>query len=191
MDETSVLLGALRAKARLGAPRLMPAEAEALAAAAGIEASALPSLVARLAEAGQVKLAWGGVVEVLPEPPAQPGGVVIDARGAQFGQGATLGGHGTTGATVTTNTGIAAGELAAVLHELRALQAELTGEAAACARAAEKTLRERPAPDAPEEVKHGWAERMKAALDGLLDRAPKAKVLVELAEKALTLSQSA
>jgi hypothetical protein len=186
MDQASVLLGTLRASAKFGAPRLKPAEVEALAAEAGIDPGMLPILVARLEEAKAVKLDWGGVVEVLPEPPAQPAGVAIYAQGAQFGQGATLGGHGTAGATITTNAGIAAGELAAVLRELRALQAALTGEAAETARAAEETLRARPPEDAPDEVKRGWREQATAALTRLWQNAPQAAAVVSLGKDALT-----
>ncbi|WP_439578410.1 hypothetical protein [Elioraea sp.] len=185
MDQAAVLLGALRAKARLGAARLSAAEVEALADAAGIDAAALPALVTRLAEANAVRLVWGGGVEVLPEPEAPAGSVVIDARGAQFGAGATLGGHGTTGATITLSAGITAGELAAVLHELRAVQAGLTGDTAESAKAAEAALRDRPPPDAPDDEKRGWAKRVMDALTTLLSRAPQVKAVVDLAEKAL------
>lgn len=185
MEQAAVLLGALRAQARLGQARLAAAEVEALADAAGIEPGALPALVTRLVEANAVRLVWGGALEVLPEPEAPAGGVVIIAPGAQFGPGATLGGHGTTGATMTISAGITLGELATVLRQLRALRAELTGEAAERAAAAEAALRDRPGPDAPDEEKRGWARRAMDALTALLSRAPQVKAVVDLAEKAL------
>lgn len=185
MEQAAVLLGALRAQARLGQARLAAAEVEALADAAGIEPGALPALVTRLVEANAVRLVWGGALEVLPEPEAPAGGVVIIAPGAQFGAGATLGGHGTTGATMTISAGITLGELATVLRQLRALRAELTGEAAERAAAAETALRDRPGPEASEEEQRGWARRAMDALTALLSRAPQVKAVVDLAEKAL------
>jgi hypothetical protein len=184
MDQAVVLLGALRARAWLGSAGLSAAEVEALAAAAGIDATAVPALVARLAEANAVKLVWGGTVEVLPEAPA--GGVVIDARGAQFGAGATLGGHGITGATITLSAGMTLGELAAVLRQLRVLRAELTGEAAEAARTAEQVLAERPQPDAPVQERRSWAARARDTLDALLSRAPGAEAIVSLARRVVT-----
>lgn len=186
MDQAVVLLGALRARARLGSARLSAADVEALAEAAGIDAGALPALVARLAEADAVRLVWGGAVEVLPEPETPAGGVVINAPGAQFGSGTTLGGHGTTGATMTISAGIALGELATVLQQLRALRTELTGEAAEAARTAEQVLAERPQPDAPEEERRSWAARARGALSTLLLHVPGADAIVNLAIRAVT-----
>lgn len=186
MDQAVVLLGALRARARLGSARLSAADVEALAEAAGIDAGALPALVARLAEADAVRLVWGGAVEVLPELETPAGGVVINAPGAQFGPGATLGGHGTTGATMTISAGIALGELATVLQQLRALRTELTGEAAEAARTAEQVLAERPQPDAPEEERRSWAARARGALSTLLLHVPGADAIVNLAIRAVT-----
>ena len=69
MDKAAALLGALRTAAGLG-DRLDPARVEALAAVFGLGQEELPALVARWQRAGQVAVAWGGVLEVLPEPPA-------------------------------------------------------------------------------------------------------------------------
>jgi hypothetical protein len=185
MDQAVVMLGALQGSARLGSARLSAAEVEALAAAAGIDATAVPALVERLAEAKAVKLVWGGAVEVLPEPPAAAGGVYFDNRGATFGPGATQAGRDATGATITHNAGIALGELAAVLLALRALRPGLTGEAAEAATAAEQVLAGRPQPDAPVAERRSWAARARGALSALLRHVPGAEAIASLADRAV------
>src|SRR4029453_6447303 len=76
MDQAAALLVALRAAAALGDGRLEPARVEALAGALGIRKEKLPALAARWQEAKQVKIAWGGVLEVLPEAPANASVVI-------------------------------------------------------------------------------------------------------------------
>jgi hypothetical protein len=185
MDQAVVLLGALRARAWLGSAGLSAAEVEALAAAAGIDATAVPALVARLAEANAVKLVWGGTVEVLPEAPAAAGSVYFDNRGATFGPGAMQAGRDATGTINTYNAGIALGELAAVLQQLRALRPGLTGEAAEAAAAAEQVLAGRPQPDAPVAERRSWAARARSALSTLLRHVPGADAIASLADRAL------
>jgi hypothetical protein len=185
MDQAVVLLGALRARAWLGSARLSAVEVEALAAAAGIGATAVPALVARLTEAKAVKLVWGGVVEVLPEPEAPAGSVYFDNRGATFGPGTMQAGRDATGTIITYNAGITLGELAAVLQQLRALRAGLTGEAAEAAEAAEQVLAGSPQPDAPVAERRSWAARARGALSALLRHVPGAEAIASLADRAV------
>lgn len=176
MDQAAILLGALRLKARRDGARLPAAEVEALADAVGIDRAALPGLMAGLEAAGQVKLVWGGA-EVL-EAPAAPapaaGRVTIEAGEVALGGGATM----------AFGTEFPAGELATVLHQLRALEPRLKGVAAESVREALAVLEARPAADAPEEARRGWAARLMSALNELVRRAPESETVLELAERA-------
>ena len=184
MDQAAALLVALRAAAGLGDGRLGPARVEALAGALGIESEALPALAARWQKAGQVAIAWGGVLEVLPEAP-EKASVVINAQGSSFGPGAGIAGRDFTGGTVTVTPEAAFGALAAVLAKLQEIRPGLQGEAAAAADKATRSLEVRPAAEAPVEARRAWAEDATAWLGRLLTAAPQAKAAVELGEKAL------
>jgi len=69
MHQAAALLTALRIEAGPSGGRLEPTRVEALAAALGIVREELPALVAGWQKAGEVALAWGGMLEVLPKPP--------------------------------------------------------------------------------------------------------------------------
>ena len=174
MDQAAALLVALRAAAGLGDGRLGPARVEALAGALGIEGEALPALATRWQRAGQVAIAWGGVLEVLPEAPAGAS-VVIDGRGASFGPGATIAGRDATGGTVTITPEAAFGALAAVLVKLREIRPGLAGEAAEAADRAAETLKTPPPPEAPAETRHAWATAAGEWFGRLLKAAPQAR----------------
>jgi hypothetical protein len=125
----AALLMALRATAGLSGNRLEPAQVEAHARLLGLKSEDLPALAARWQKAGQVALHWGGVLEVLPETSGNAT-VVINAQGASFGPGATIGGRDATGGTVTITPEAAFGSLAAVIAKLQEIQPRLQGEAA-------------------------------------------------------------
>lgn len=187
MDQATALLAALRAAAGLGG-RLEPVRVEALAAALGLVPEELPALVARWHKAKQVKIAWGSVLEVLPEEApagAGPGaGVVMNFQGANFGPGAVIGGRDATGGTVTVTPEAAFGTLVAVLDKLREIRPGLQGEAAEAADRAAETLKTLPPLDAPAEARRTWAAAAGEWL-GRLKAAPQVKAVAELGEKAL------
>jgi hypothetical protein len=131
-----------------------------------------------------VKIAWGGVLEVLPEAPANAS-VVINAQGASFGPGAGIAGRDFTGGTVTVTPEAAFGALAAVLAKLQEIRPGLQGEAAEVADKAAQSLKAPPAAEAPAETRRAWAGSATAWLGRLLTAAPQAKAVVELGEKAL------
>ena len=192
MDQAAALLVALRAAAGLGDAKLEPARVEALAGALGIGREELPALAARWQDAKQVKIAWGGVLEVLPEPPAAGGGGTTfhlqnaNFQGANFSHAAAFaGGDATTGGTVGITPEEAFGTLAAVLAKLQAIRPGLQGEAAEAADKAAQSLKAPPAPEAPAEARRAWAGNTTAWLGRLLTAAPQAKAAVELGEKAL------
>ena len=182
MDQAAALLVALRAAAGLGDPRLEPARVEALAGALDLEKEKLPALVARWQKAGQVTIAWGGILEVLPEASASAN-VVINNQGASFGPGAVIGGRDATGVTVTPEA--AFGVLAAVVAKLQEVRPGLQGEAAEAADKATQALKEPPASEAPAEARRTWLSGAKGWLGQVLKAAPEAKDAVELGEMAL------
>ena len=184
MDQAAALLVALRAAAGLGDGRLEPARVEALAGALGIGRVEFPALAARWQESKQVRIAWGGVLEVLPEAPANAS-VVINAQGSSFGPGAGIAGRDFTGGTVNVTPEAAFGALAAVLAKLQEIRPGLQGEAAEAADKATQSLKAPPAPEAPAETRRAWAGNTTVWLGRLLTAAPQAKAVVELGEKAL------
>jgi hypothetical protein len=192
MDQAKALLMALRATAGLGDGTIEPARVEALAGPLGIGKEELPALAARLQEAKQVKMAWGGVLEVLPEPPAAGGGGTTfylqnsNFQGADFSHAAAFAGRdATTGGTVGITPEEAFGALAAVFVKLQAIRPGLQGEAAEAADKATRSLAAPPVAEAPAEARRAWAGNATAWLGRLLTAAPQAKAAVELGERAL------
>lgn len=184
MDQAAALLVALRAAASLGDGRLEPARVEALAGALGLEKEKLPTLVARWQKAGQVAIAWGGILEMLPEASASAS-VVINNQGASFGPGAVIGGRDATGGTVIVTPEAAFGVLAAVVAKLQEIRPSLQGEAAEAADKAAQALKVPPASEAPAEARRTWVSGAKGWLGRLLKAAPEVKDAVELGEMAL------
>lgn len=185
MNRAAALLEALRAAAGFG-DRLDPARIEALAAAFDLGREALPALVASWQKAGQVAVAWGGVLEVLPEPPAAGGGgTTFNLQGATLGHGATLAGRDATGSTVNITPEAALGALAAVLAKLQEIRPGLQDEAAEAADSAAEALKASPPPDAPAEARRAWAAGATECLVRLLKAAPQVKAVADLGEKAL------
>ncbi len=192
MDKAAALLTALRKTAGLGDGRLEPARVEALAGALGIEKEELPAMAARWHEAKQVRIAWGGVLEVLPEPPAAGGGgTTLNLQNANFqganfqGAAAFAGRDATTGGTVGITPEEAFGALAAVLAKLQEIRPGLQGEAAEAADGAAEALKAPPPPDAPVEARRAWAAGATEWLGRLLKAAPQVTAAAELGEKAL------
>jgi hypothetical protein len=186
MDKAAALLAALRAAAGLAGGRLEPTRVEALAAALGVAREELPALVTGWQKAGQVALAWSGVVEVLPEPPApSSGGTTFNLQGATLGHGATIAGRDATGGTVNMTPEAAFGTLAAVLAKLQEVRPSLQGDAAEAADGAAKALKTPPSPDTPAEARRAWAAEAAEWFGRLLKAAPQVKAVAELGEKAL------
>jgi hypothetical protein len=182
MDQAMALLAALRAAASLGDGRLNPARVEALAGTLGIKEESLPALAARLQEAKQVELQWGGVLKVLPEASAGAG-VVQNFQGASFGPGAVVAGRDATGGTVTVTPEAAFGALAAVIAKLQEVRPGLQGEAAEAADGATQALKAPPAAEASADTRRAWASKASGWLGRLLATAPQAKAAAELGEE--------
>lgn len=184
MDQATVLLTALRAAASLGDGRLDPARIEALAATLGIKEESLPVLAARLQEAKQVEILWGGVLKVLPEM-SSSAGVVQNFQGASFGSGTVVAGRDAAGGTVTVTPEAAFGALAAVIAKLQEVRPGLQGEAADAADGATQALKAPPAAEAPADTRRAWASEAGRWLGRLLAAAPQAKAAAELGEEVL------
>lgn len=184
MDQAAALLVALRAAASLSDGRLESARVEALAGVLGIEKGELPALASRWQKAGQVAIAWGGVLEVLPE--ATPSaGVVINNQSANFGPGAVIAGRDAAGGTVTVTPEAAFGALAAVITKIQEIRPGLQGTAAEAADGATQALKVPPTAEAPAEVRRAWASEAGRWIGRLLTAAPQAKAAAELGEKVL------
>jgi hypothetical protein len=171
MDQATLLLGALRLKAKRDGTRLSTAAVESLADAIAIERAALPGLIAELQAAGHVALVWGGLE--LRDAPPTGGRIGIEAASAPA-----------IGPTMTFSTAFPVGGLAAVRQGLEAIAPRLQGVAAESAREALAVLGAHPAPDAPEEARRAWAARLMDALNELVRRAPESEAVLDLAERA-------
>ena len=184
MDQATALLAALRAAASLGDSRFDPTRVEALAGTLGIKEESLPALAARLQEAKQVEILWGGVLKVLPEA-SSGASVVQNFQGASIGPGVVVGGRDATGGTVTVTPEAAFGTLAAVIAKLQEVRPRLQGEAADAADGATQVLKAPPAAEASADTRRAWASEAGRWLGRLLAAAPQAKAAVELGEEIL------